>query len=749
MKTPVARASAWLALVLVTTPLAAGSWWGCTSREDLDGSRRAIPGLTERGDQYEVTPAGTLVAIDLYDNRAAAVVLGRGGLSIDCGSADYAKYVEGAYRSHWHLSTADSGQRVALVNGLAGEMYLPIDRGADGVKRASDGSIRIHLTARAARAKQLVSVFLNEKRLGDISMPTTEWRTYSIRAPAQTIFEGENKLRFYFRYVGEIDGRKTAAALQRVWIGSGAPVSESVMRADNVTRGQKRLMALRMTVSGRLSFYLSLPAASPELVFAPGGKKAQLSVRVTAAGSSAATEVWRGQGAENWTTTRVDLGRWAGEIVRIDLANQGAVDWGRPRILIPERGRSGAGTASGRKVADHVIVWVVSALRADRLSDEVVTPAFQRLVDRGIRFTRANAAATVPAAAHVAMLTGKHAQGGTIASGQDTLGERFSDAGYTTALISGNGFVNDEAGFARGFAVYRNPMRRRHPFRARILWQQARRILHKHRDGRTFIYMVTVEPHLPYHPSAESLAIEWDRGPMRFTPVETISLREDVVAGKEQLSRDEQAYVRSLYNAEVRDANAAFGEMLDDIEELGIADRTAIILVGDHGEELFERGQFGHGLHLYQEVMHVPLIVAPPGTAGGSVVEHDVSLIDLYATALELAGITSGTTTQGTSLLAAAAEPLPRPIFAHLPGRARSLQLGRYKLHVPLRGKHELYDLDADSGEREDLMGQRPIVERYMRNVFGVGVAFQPVWSQSRWGAANNMSPAFAADHGL
>lgn len=721
----------------------------CSDREDLDGRRRPIPGLSERGDEYSLLSDSSRVVLDLLDNRAAAVVHGRGGLTIECGTADFAKYVEGSYRSHWHLSAEDSGQRVALLDGLAGSLYLPLDSDPGGVERAADGSVQLFITARAAKARQLVSVFFNEKRLGDISMPTTEWQTYSIRVPASALLDGENKLRFYFRYTGEIDGKKTAAAIQRIRVGAVKPVDKPVVRADTVTREHKRLMALSASQPARLSYYIRIPTGSPTLVFAPAGPDAsELSVRITHSETRTGAEIWSGSGSATWTTARVDLSPWAGQIVRLDLTSTGPADWGRPQIVIPERGQKVADKNPPR-VADHVIVWVVSALRADRAAGGPATPGFQRARERGIRFTHAHTAAPAPAAAHVALLTGKHPQGSAVPAGAQTLGERFSDAGFTTALISGNGFVNDEAGFAQGFAIYRNPMRRRHPFRARVLWQQARRILHKQRNGKSFIYLVTVEPHLPYDPSPESLAAEWDRGPMRFTPVETLALRESLFAGKEQLTREEQAYIRALYDAEVRDADNAFAEMLADLDELGIADRTAVILVGDHGEELFERNRFGHGMHLYQEVLHVPLVVIMPKHPGSTVVDTDVSLIDIHATALAMAGITAGTENQGESVLTAHDEPLPRPIFAHLPGQGRSLKLGRYKLHVLLRGDHELYDLEDDPGEQQNLMGQRPIVERYMRNVFGVGAAYQSVWSRSRWGTTNNMSPAFAADHGL
>jgi arylsulfatase A-like enzyme len=333
-----------------------------------------------------------------------------------------------------------------------------------------------------------------------------------------------------------------------------------------------------------------------------------------------------------------------------------------------------------------------------------------------------------------------------------TVAERLSGGGFITALISGNGFINDEVGFARGFSVYENPMRRRHPFHARVLWQRARRLLQRHADGRTFLYIVTVEPHLPYRPSPESLAAEWDRGPARFEPTDTIALAESVAAGAATLTPEEQTYVEALYDATVRDADAAFAAMLADLEQLGVADRTAVILVSDHGEELWERGGFGHGRHLHQEVLRVPLLIGlPHGASGtGRTVDRAVTLLDLFPTVLALAGLPVDPQAQGESLLEPASEPeLARPLFAHLPGQGRSVELAGYKLIVPVQGSQRLYDLDADPGEQRDRFDELPLVARYLRNVFGIGVAYEPVWSRKRWGHPGNVRAAFAADHGL
>jgi arylsulfatase A-like enzyme len=774
---------------------------GCHGRDDLDGRRRPVAGLPPPGQTYAIALGDARPVFDLFDNRAAAVVHDQGALVIECGTADMVKYVEGAYRSPWHLHARHQGQRTALVAGLAGELYLPVDAdpGGVGTVAGTAGGLTISLWARPAKAKQLVSVFLNERRLGDIAMPETSWQSHRIQVPAGIIEPGENKLRFYFRHTADLDGVRTAAAIARVRVGApGAAdaMAAPALAAGPVTREGGRLDALQVSRPSRLSFYLAVPAQAPALIFAhaaparaapasapaptsppaseaPAGPAPSTKLAVHVATTQAtATRVWQATAGATWTDARVDLAAYAGQIVRIDLVSEGPADWGRPQLVVgasdpgqppalpvaqaaqPTQPAPGTGSPAQRLgTASHIIVWVVSALRADRVFGAAVpTPGFTALAERGLGFLHAITAAPAPGAAHVAMLTGHHPRGSEMPGDVATLAERLSGGGFITALISGNGFINDEVGFARGFSVYENPMRRRHPFHARVLWQRARRLLQRHADGRTFLYIVTVEPHLPYRPSPESLAAEWDRGPARFEPTDTIALAESVAAGAATLTPDEQTYVEALYDATVRDADAAFAAMLADLEQLGVADRTAVILVSDHGEELWERGGFGHGRHLHQEVLRVPLLIGlPRGASGtGRTVDRAVTLLDLFPTVLALAGLPVDPQAQGESLLEPASEPeLARPLFAHLPGHGRSLELAGYKLIVPMQGPQQLYDLDADPGEQRDRFEELPLIARYLRNVFGIGVAYEQVWSRKRWGHPGNVRAAFAADHGL
>ncbi len=738
-------------------PLLALAAVACNGRDDLDGRRKPIAGLKPPGQELHLEVESRLAAWDLYDNRASAVVHSDGGLAIECGTADFAKYVEGAYRSPWLLGVDDGGTRAALLPGLGGELWVPLDTQPGGVRRESDGGLMIHIQARATVPSQLVSVFLNERRLGDIAMPRAEWGWFKIRAPAAALRDGENKLRFYFRSTGLLGEVRTAAAIARIRVGGSAPGGPNPvtapLQAGEVTRAGQHLAALSVAAPARISYYVQLPRAPAQLVFATAGAARGLQIQLASGSRGDAIEkVWSGAGGDAWQQQQVDLAPWAGQVVRLDLLSDGAADWGRPQITVAAPATT-ASAPPARAPADHVVVWVVSALRADRVGvDAPPTPAMTRFLGHALRFTNVTAAAPSPGPAHAALMTGAYPSGDRIPHEAKTLAERFREAGYATALVSGNGFVNDEAGFAQGADVYLNPMRRRMPFTADILWQKARRLLADRKDGHAFVYVATVEPHLPYNPRPESLRAEWSGPPVAIDPATTAALAMQVAAGKRVLTGDERGYLEALYEATVRDADAAFGEMLADLDRIGVADRTAVILVGDHGEELFERGGFGHGNHLHQEVLRIPLAIRLPGQTSGQVIDAPVEQIDVYTTALDLAGVTANPEAQGRSLLGligAPPEPAPRPVFAMLPGHGRSLALGGLELVVPLRGSHRLYDLTNDPGQRTDLMGSRPLWERWLRNAFGIGVAYQQVWNQGRWGTPAATTAAFAADHGL
>lgn len=744
----------------------------CRDRDDLDGRRRPIEGLSAPA-AAAVSAEAPLehIAVDLIAARAGASVEQAGTLWVGFEGAAAAVHTEGSYRSAWHLGAVIDGRRCALVDGLGGEIHLPLT--AEALDRIETSGASIEASVYPAVAGQLVTVLVNEKRVGDVRMGAPGWQTIAQTVPASVLRVGENKFRWYFKTAGTLAEHRSAAGFSELRFGpvqSGATANRAdapatPVRVESVDLGGGVRQALSVAAKVTLAYYLAIPSDDPALRFATQGP-GPFEIAVMDGGSGEAAVVWRSAEqppADNGLDHEVSLQPYAGRVVRLELRADAAGAWVQPRVVAPRADAAKSVVPSARPplaapdAADIIIVWSVAAWRRDVSADEKLSPAFALLARGASVFAHAYAAAADSAPSHVAVMTGRVPSGDHIGEGVPTLAEALGRAGYATGLVSGNGFVNDEAGFARGFDHYDNPMRLREPFAARLLWQRAKRYLQKRSEGRVFLYIAAVEPHLPYTPSSDSLALTWAGTTTPLAPNRTVAFAESVAKGARPTT-DERAFLSALYQAEAHDVDSALGEMVRDLETMGLRSRTAIIVTGDVGEEVLEHGRIGHGGSLVREVVEVPLLVTLPPTtaeAGGReamgraaaaiATNRPVSTLDLYATIRSLAGLADDPLVPSTSLLRKGES---RPVFIHLPKKGKSVVVAGYRAIIPLRGPYELYDLRADPSERVNRWGELPLVERYVRVIFGLGVAYEEAWSFSRWGTPQRPTEAFAADHG-
>jgi tetratricopeptide (TPR) repeat protein len=167
------------------------------------------------------------------------------------------------------------------------------------------------------------------------------------------------------------------------------------------------------------------------------------------------------------------------------------------------------------------------------------------------------------------------------------------------------------------------------------------------------------------------------------------------------------------YDAEIAYADFQVGRLLEALDDAGELEKTIVVALGDHGEALGGHGEQTHGFFIYQESVHIPLIIAGPGVPPRSVAEP-VRIVDVLPTALELAGVPVPTV-QGTSLvrtlagervdlLAYSESWYPRHHYGW--SELRSVQDGRYKyVQAP---RPELYDLQVDPHESVNLADKQP-----------------------------------------
>jgi arylsulfatase A-like enzyme len=410
------------------------------------------------------------------------------------------------------------------------------------------------------------------------------------------------------------------------------------------------------------------------------------------------------------------------------------------------------------RAAVPVIVYLVDTLRADRLGawgyGQPTSPNIDALAREGVVFEHAYGPApwTLPSLASILTSTYACEHGITryrrrLAPAVSTLAERLGEAGYESASYYGNGHAGDVAALNRGFDVAAERNSTDNDRSADVA-----AFLDARGPGRPWLlYLHTMETHewfsVPprYFPPGTHVGID-ERETLRAVWFKYNALRSaDWAAGRPvgttdntKLQRDildfldgKRTTANALYDAAVRHADDNVGRVVARLKANGAWDEAVFVLLADHGEELGEHGGWFHDQAVYEELVHVPLLVhLPGGEFGGRRVAGAVSLVDVVPTILDAIGrqdLCAGC--RGTSLLRlAAGDGAPRPPGADYVPSLRTNEIMYFRpfrerrgdLNVVLRrdgwkgiwnadvGRLELYDLAADPGEQDDASGREP-----------------------------------------
>jgi arylsulfatase A-like enzyme len=393
-----------------------------------------------------------------------------------------------------------------------------------------------------------------------------------------------------------------------------------------------------------------------------------------------------------------------------------------PRLVTPTREATGDTT--------NVVVYLIDTLRPDHTSAygyaRDTTPSLARLAREGVRFDAAYSTAARTRPATASLLTSLHPgfhgahSGFALSPRVATLAERFRAAGWSTWAFVTNGHVHGrQLNFDQGFDRFQAVRGKRLRNHART--EEVNEVLFPHLDALAdepfLLYVHTVDPHAPYEPPPAFRGRFTDpgyAGPVR--PEKTIT------ADLERLRLDDEdvAHVAGLYDEDIRYQDEMLGLLLARLETLGIAERTVVVVVSDHGEEFQEHGAWAHGGRLWEEQIRVPLIVRVPrwSAAAGRTVREPVQIIDVMPTLLAWFGLEGGDACQGRDVSdLVRGEPSPqgmeRPIYGeettYTPGaELRSFRVGAWKairfgLGDDLSKTHVLFNLDEDPLERRNL----------------------------------------------
>lgn len=382
----------------------------------------------------------------------------------------------------------------------------------------------------------------------------------------------------------------------------------------------------------------------------------------------------------------------------------------------------------------NVLFIVVDTLRWDHLGahgavERDVSPGMDAFARSGTLFERAYATAPWTRPSIGSMITGLQpsSHGGTavdrpLPDEANTVAELFAERGYATSGIVSNWVIARQNGFAQGYERYLDsPAALKHaPSSESVSTLALRELDARATAGAPFLLFVHYfDPHYRYNPHPD---IGWSGGTRgRIGENPTIFALRDLGP---TLEAEERQNLWDLYAEEVRHTDHHLARLLDHLDALDLTDETIVVLVSDHGEEIFGRGYLGHAHSLYEELLRVPFAIRAPGVAPRRV-STPVSLLALTPTLLDLAGFdTRALGFQADSLAplmrgeAPASSPLLFAEVDYLPdkkvertARKRALIGERFKLiRDNDTGALELYDLERDPAETRDLAGERPDV---------------------------------------
>ncbi len=301
----------------------------------------------------------------------------------------------------------------------------------------------------------------------------------------------------------------------------------------------------------------------------------------------------------------------------------------------------------------NVVVVVIDALRADHLGtygySRNTSPFLDRLAQNGAVFENAYSNSSFTKESIAVLLSSKlPSRSGSIgwsaapspSKNGEGLAEILQKAGYKTALFTNSDLITNPK-FQLGFDEYdymgvKWGLSGRGP----VLVKRALQFAEKQQKQKFFMYLHFLDPHGPYQPPKEYLKKFSKSKPRKAVKVYKIRSKIPSMVAK-GFGPGEQKFDNMVarYDAEISFIDNALTQLLDGMKEMQILDNTLLILTADHGEEFLEHGFVEHAWTLYEESIHIPLIMIMPGVLRHQRIKDRVSLVDLTPTILNLTGI--------------------------------------------------------------------------------------------------------------
>jgi len=363
--------------------------------------------------------------------------------------------------------------------------------------------------------------------------------------------------------------------------------------------------------------------------------------------------------------------------------------------------RSGLGSLPrGVHAADlNLVLVTLDTTRSDRIgcygATRVATPRLDALAQNGVRFTRAVSPMPLTLPAHCTLFTGllpgahgvRDNGGFKLSAEHVTLAEVLKNHGFATGGFVSAFVLDHRWGVAQGFDTYFDDFDLRQQEKLSMgdiqrpgdqTVEKAVAWIREVSGKRFFAWVHLYDPHAPYEPPE----------PFR------------------------SQYAGRAYDGEIAWTDSLVGRLVDALRAMQLDDKTVVAVIADHGESLGEHGEHGHGYFVYEQVTHVPFILKSPysGTRG-KVVEPVVPAVDVAPTLLDLLGVPGGLQGTGASAVGlidgsstTSGDGYSESFYARFHygwSELRAIRTKRW--HFIEAPRAELYDLDADPGETQNL----------------------------------------------
>lgn len=312
-------------------------------------------------------------------------------------------------------------------------------------------------------------------------------------------------------------------------------------------------------------------------------------------------------------------------------------------------------SSTKRETPPNVIVLMLDTIRADHVGaygyQRETSPALNEFAKESVVYKHAYSTTPWTPVAVASIFTGLYGsthgmvpvnsrelaakESIVLRDNLDTLAERLKREGYQTLGVTPNPWTTETFNFDQGFDLLQFKERAR----ADLITNSAIKMIDKSAatpDKPLFLYVHYLDAHDPYDPPKPYSEMFTGTAPGVTFPYEP-----------------KMVNFINQYDGEIRYMDDHLSRLFAKLKSSGLYDNSLIIVVADHGEQFKEHGRHRHGFQLYDEEVHVPLMVRyPHGNLSGSAIEDSVSLIDITPTVLDVVNSKGNTTMlQGVSLM--------------------------------------------------------------------------------------------------